>query len=79
MYKIQTNSKIVSSFETVRKFARRNRDGSRYKPYTYVFRDLRCGAVGGLTEGHTDSAEKRRGGGRREAPLPRQIEEEGQQ
>jgi len=31
---------------------------------------LRCGAVGGLTEGHTDSAEERRGGGRREAPLP---------
>lgn len=53
--------------------------GNRYKSYTYVFRDLRCGAVGGLTEGYTDSAEERRGGGWREAPLPGQVEEKGQQ
>jgi len=50
--------------------------GINQKSCTYVFRDLRCGAVGGLTERHTDSAEERGGRGRRKAPLPGQVEEE---
>jgi len=55
-------------------------DMDRYQlKCTYVFRDLRCGAVGGLTERYTDSAEECSGRGWREAPLPRQIEEKGQQ